>query len=1066
MKTVSRLYRVSLVLRPALCAAAIVLGSLTGLRAAEPAATDAQTPATERIDYAAQIQPLLAAHCYKCHGPQKQESGLRLDQKAAALNHPEAVYGPAIVPGKSAESVLIQAVSGTHADLERMPPGSEPLSEAQIALLKGWIDQGATWPDDPQAALIDRAKHHWAFQAPVRPEPPAVQRGDWARGELDQFVLARLESEGLAPSPEADRTTLLRRLSLDLIGLPPTIAEVDAFVADSRPDAYEMQVERLLASPHYGERWGRHWLDAARYADSDGYEKDKSRNVWFFRDWVVGAFNRDLPYDQFIIEQLAGDQLPDATQDQIVATGFLRNSMLNEEGGVDPEQFRMDAMFDRMDCIGKSILGLTIQCGQCHSHKYDPFSQEEYYRLFAFLNNDHEPTQVVYTADELQQIAGLTSDMRSIENSLRERVGDWETQLDAWAAETAAADVDWTVLAPQDYSELGGGAKLSLLADQSMLCAGYAPTHCTFQVTGDVPLLRVTGVRLETLRNPNLPCGGPGRSFKGTFGLTEIKVEVIDAAAPDQRREVKLAAAVADYNQPESPLEPNFDDRSGKSRVVGPVGMAIDGNNETAWGIDAGPGRRNQDRVAVFQFAEPVDLPAGGQIVVKLVQNHGGWNSDDHQNNLLGCFRVSITSAADPASRVLPLAVSEALHTPQARRSPTQAAALFSYWRTQTPQFEDANHQIESLWQQWPAGATSLVLQTRPEARMTRMLTRGDFLRPGKPVDAGVPAFLHALPDDAPPTRLTLARWLVDRRSPTTARVFVNRVWQAYFGTGLVSTPEDFGVQGERPSHPELLDWLACEFMDRGWSIKQLHRTIVSSATYRQASRVTPELREKDPFNRLLARASRVRAEGEIVHDIALAASGLLNPAQGGPSVYPPLPTSVLALSYGPMTWNSETGANRYRRALYTFRRRSIPFPALQNFDTPNGDFSCVRRTRSNTPLQALTTLNETIFIEAAQALARQTLVAGGSDDAQRITYAFRRCVSRAPESGELNMLLTLLERQERRIADGWANPWLIATGSDHRPDDLPPGATPTRLGAYTVVARVLLNLDETITRE
>ncbi len=785
-----------------------------------------------------------------------------------------------------------------------------------------------------------------------------------------------------------------------------------------------------------------------------------------YRDWVIGAFNRDLPYDRFIVEQLAGDQLPEATQDQIVATGFLRNSMLNEEGGIDPEQFRMEAMFDRMDALGKSMLGLTIQCCQCHDHKYDPLTQEDYYRLFAYLNNDHEAQPTVYTTAERIECNRLLGEMRRIEAGLQEATPDWHERMAAWEAKVTGDEPEWEVLTPETYVEVGGGAKLRLLPDQSMLCAGYAPTHCTFRVVGRSKLTNITAIRLELLTDSNLPRGGPGRSFKGTCALTQIKVEARPAEGDAKPEACQIAAATADFQQAESPLEPNFDDRSGKKRVVGPVAFAIDDKNETAWGIDAGPGRRNQPRKAVFRFEKPIAFDSGAELTVSLAQNHGGWNSDDHQNNLLGRFRISLTSQDDVAADPLPDHVRRILSVPVAERSPAQQAEVFSYWRTTVDEWKEANQQIEMLWAAWPAGTTALVLAAHDMPRETHMLKRGDFLKPGEAVTAGVPEVLHPLPDDAQPTRLALARWLVDPRSPTTARVFVNRMWQAYFGTGIVSTSEDFGVQSDPPSHPRLLDWLACEFVDSGWSVKAMHRLIVHSATYQQSSHVTPELYERDPYNRLLARGPRFRVEGEIVRDIALAASGLLNPKLGGASIFAPIPESLLALSYAPLTWNEERGADRYRRALYTFRRRSLPYPVLQNFDTPNGDSSCVRRQRSDTPLQALTTLNEVIFAECARGLARRTLASSGPGDAERITFAFRCCVSRTPSEAEIAALAQLLAKSRQRIAEGWTNPRDIATGKNELPENLPQGVTPADLAAYTIVSRVILNLDETITKE
>jgi hypothetical protein len=1017
------------------------------------------------VDFARDIQPLLTARCARCHATDKPKGRFSLRTRAGALKTGDG--GPNIVPGDSAHSRLVHLVAGLVEDTPMPPKGQgRPLTRDEVGLLRAWIDQGARWPADLVIRRADNPARHWAFVAPTRPPLPAVADPAWVRNPIDAFVLARLEKEGLKPSPEADKVTLLRRLYLDLIGLPPEPREVDEFLADQSPEAYDRVVERLLASPHYGERWGRHWLDAARYADSDGYEKDMSRKVYFYRDWVVSAFNRDLPYDRFLIEQLAGDLLPGATQDQVVATGFLRNSMLNEEGGVDPEQFRMDAMFDRMDAIGKSILGLTIQCCQCHSHKYDPMTQEEYYRLFAYLNNDNESCPVVYTPEEQQRVADLTRQVRDIEDCLRRETPDWEERMARWEETVKQDQPEWTVLELVHVGD--NGQRYLLQKDGSLLAQGYAPTlfDATFRATTD--LKEVRACRLELLTDPNLPAGGPGRSFKGTCALTEFKVEAADAKDPKTKRWVKFTKATADYANSEAPLEPNFDDRSKRKRVTGPVALAIDGKDETAWGIDARPGRRNQDRKAVFAAADNIAFPAGTVLKIHLVQRHGGWNSDDHMTNNLGRFRISVTGAADAVADPLPKKVRDLLAVPRRQRTPAQAAAVFGYWRTTVPKWKEANDRIERLWRQWPEGDTTLTLSRRAEPRQTHVLKRGDFLKPGQPVTAGVPAFLHPLADPkAPGDRLTLARWLVDRRSPTTARVFVNRVWQAYFGTGLVATPEDFGVQGEKPSHPELLDWLAVEFMERGWGVKDLHRLIVRSATYRQASRQNPELRERDPRNRLLARASRLRVEGEVVRDIALAAGGLLDRRLGGPSIFSPAPAFLFVppASYGPFNWTQAQGRDRHRRALYTFRRRSTPYPVLLTFDAPTGEAACVRRARSNTPLQALTLLNETVFMECARALAARVLREGGSADADRLTYAFRLCVSRPPAADERAELEALLNKQRRRIADGTLDPVEVATGKKGA-GPLPEGLRADELAAYTVVARVLLNLDETITKE
>ena len=986
-------------------------------------------------DFVREIQPIFEKSCYQCHSEKSQLGGLRLDSKKLAAK--------AIQPGKAADSALYQRVAGI-GDQARMPMGGKPLDAAQISLIRTWIERGAEWPEQAAAPAASggQIKRHWAFAPPRRADPPAARIRAWNANPIDRFALARLEKEGLAPSPEADRVTLLRRLSLDLTGLPPSIKEVDAFLKDKSRNAWERQVDRLLASPHYGERWGRHWLDAARYADSDGYEKDKPRQVWFYRDWVIRALNRDLPYDKFITEQLAGDLLPNATQDQLIATGFLRNSMINEEGGVDPEQFRMEAMFDRMDAIGKSMLGVTIQCAQCHNHKFDPLTQEEYYRIFAFLNDAHESNIAVYTPDEQMKRAEMFRQIAEVEAGLQHRNPDWRAGLAGWEEKAKTGQPEWTIVKPEVEDISTGGQRFLTLKDGSLLAQGYAPTKHRVKLVVKTNAPRITAFRLELLNDPNLPLGGPGRSIRGTGALTEFEVEAAPASAADKPVKIRIAKATADISLPEAELDSIYADKSKKRRVTGPVAFAIDGNDDTAWGIESGPGLRNQPRKAVFEAETPISNASGTILTFYLKQNHGGWNSDDNQNNNLGRFRLSITSASGVEADPLPGNVREILEIAESGRTPAQTQALFSYWRTGVPEWRDANETIAALWKTHPEGTSQLVLAARAEMRGTHMLTRGDFLKPGKEVAPGVPAFLNPLPENAPPNRLTFARWMTDRNAPTTARTMMNRVWQSYFGVGLVSTSEDLGKQCEPPSHPELLDWLAVEFMERGWSLKAMHKVIATSAVYKQSSRVTPELYARDPYNRLLARGPRFRVEAEIVRDIALAASGLLNAKVGGPSVYPPAPEFLFQppVSYGPKIWDESKGEDRYRRALYTFRYRSVPFPALQNFDAPNGDIACVRRSRSNTPLQALTTLNEPLFVESARALAGLALKEGGATEAQKLTYVFRRCVSREPASQERDELLTLLSKQVKRSA--------------------------SPLDAWTAVARVLLNLDETITKE
>ena len=948
------------------------------------------TLAAAPVDFVRDVQPLFKEHCYSCHGSHKQEAAFRLDHKPSAMKGGD--FGTAILPGKSADSPLVHAIEGKNPKM-RMPRKGDPLSAEQIALVRRWIDEGAAWPDSASVNL-DKKVDHWAFKPPVKVKPPA------AGNPIDAFIRARLEKEGLKPSPKATEEVLRRRLALDLVGLPPS--PVDS-------------TERLLQSPHFGERWGRHWLDAAHYADSNGYEKDPMRFIWFYRDWVINAFNQDMPYNQFIIEQIAGDQLPKATQDQIVATGFLRNSMINEEGGVDPEQFRMEAMFDRMDTIGKSILGLTIGCTQCHNHKYDPISQEEYYRMFAFLNNDNEPWRVVYTPSEQMTRSQVLQRVAELENKLKHEHADWPQRLEAW--KKSIKRPNWTTLKFED--DPSGGEKALRQPDGSILAQGYAPTksEVKFNVLLDKPV-KISAFRLELMNDPNLPAYGPGRSQKGTAALTEFNVTMkIDG----KDTKLKFAKATADFGEPENtPLDAfaRDQDATKDKRVTGPIAYAIDGDDKTAWGTDAGPGRRNVPRNAVFVLEKPIEVKPDSGLVIGLSMKHGGWNSDDLQTMNLGRYRISSTEAAN--------AEADPLYGKKAE---------FAVFRTTVPEWKSLNDEIEAAWKQHPEGATTLVLDGREQPRMTALLKRGDFTKPGDRVSPGVPAMLNPLPKNADNSRLTFAKWLASDQSPTTARAFVNRVWQSVFGTGLVDTPEDFGTQGSKPTHPELLDWLAADFMENGWSLKKLLRLIVSSETYQQSSHVTPELLERDPFNCLLARGPRFRVEGEVVRDIQLAVSGLLNPTVGGRGVMPPAPPHLFEkpASYAPFPWHVEEDAQKYRRAVYVFRRRSTPYPFLSTFDVPNGESSCIRRSRSNTPMQALMTLNETMSMEAAKALAARMEKEGG------IPFGFRLCTNREPTKKELQALEALAKRQSGRQ------------------DTIPP---------MVAIARVLLNLDETVTKE
>ena len=1063
-------------------------------------ADDLPPPAPGAVDFARDVQPILEKSCIRCHGPKKKEGGLALDGRDATLKGGES--GPALVAGKSAESRLIRFVSGTDPAGTVMPPegAGKLLSAEQVGILRAWVDQGAKWSEKTPAAAAAAAAtvakpagptDHWAFKKPVRPPLPEVHDAAWPRNPIDRFVLARLEKEGLKPSPEADRATLIRRLSLDLTGLPPTVEEVDAFDKDARPDAYERLVDRLLDSPHFGERWARFWLDRARYADTNGYEKDRDRSIWPYRDWVIRALNADMPFDRFTVEQIAGDLLPHATLDQKVATGFHRNTMTNEEGGIDIEEFRFASLVDRVGTTGTVWLGLTVQCAQCHAHKYDPITQREYYQLMALLNNADEPEIDVPTADLMTRRGKARAEIATLEASRAGKFPGGPSALDAQQAawEKSQHPVNWSVVRPTTLTSKKH-ATMEVQPDGSVLVTGDKPNNDVYTVelpTGaNVGTLPITALRLEVLPDPSLPDNGPGRAplfSVGDFLLTELTVDaaVIPPRPVDRSRKPELPIVgghggdtrgfvpdlrIATRSVPSGPeklVRLTLTDASEDFAEPGhPASKAIDGITDTGWSIRGGVGKAH---TAVFTIKD--DLFAGGsswgpsRLVVTMHQEY------IHQMTI-GRFRLSVTSDPKPVKASgLPADVEAALLVPRAKRMPLQAACVRDCFLSVAPELAGLNKEIEAQRQALPKYPTTMVMQERrPEhARVTKVHKRGEFLKEADPVEPGVPAVLHPLPTGAPRNRLGLARWLVSPDNPLVGRVVVNQVWQVFFGRGLVTTPEDFGAKGARPTHPELLDWLAVEFPTRGWSLKTLHRLIVTSATYRQSSRVTPEGLAKDPKNELLARGPRFRVEAETVRDMALAASGLLNGKVGGPSVYPPQPEGVTALAYGGPSWPTSTGLDRYRRGLYTFWKRTAPYATSMVFDSPSSDTVCVRRERSNTPLQALTVLNDPVFLDASRALARRVLAkhpeTGSTDD--RATYAFRLVLSRRPRPDEVQKLAAFHDRQRDRFQKGELDAAQVA-GLD--PKAKAPAAEPAELAAWTTVARALLNLDEAVTKE
>ncbi|MFK7852340.1 MAG: PSD1 and planctomycete cytochrome C domain-containing protein [Akkermansiaceae bacterium] len=1000
----------------------------------------------EKVEFTTQIQPILSENCYACHGPDEatMEGGLRLDVRELALKGGDS--GNAIVPGDPAASLILERI--THSDPDEvMPPPDKKkrLKPEQIDLIRQWIDEGAEWGV------------HWAFKTPERPSVPKVQDKKWVKNAIDQFVLSKLEAENLKPMPPADRHAFLRRLSLDLIGLPPSLEELDS------AGSAEKEIDRLIASPHFGERWGREWLDAARYSDSAGYEKDLPRFHHFYRDWVVDAMNSNMPYDQFVIKQIAGDLLPEATQADRIATGFLRNSMTNEEGGANPEQFRIEGVFDRIDAIGKSMLGLTAQCAQCHTHKYDPLTHDEYFGMYAYLNGIEETSIAALSETERRSTDDILAEIAAIDRGILDESPEVKGPFETWQREMLGLPrTQWRAL--ELYQIGDSGQKYRPLPDKSVINSGYANTRGTETFSSSLQIPVVRAARLELMNDPYLPMSGPGRSTRGTGALSEF----VMSAGKDQKsvEALKFVNPIASVNPPVKALDhlahPSNAKRQPDDRKTGPAKFLLDGDNKTAWTNERDPARNHDPAVFTVELEQPFESDGTAYFKYSLVQRHGGFNSDDNQTFNLGRIRLSVSSTLPNALDQLPPLVLAALETPADQRSAEQSARLFAHWREMQPDYAEQSQKIEELYAKVPAPTWALVAGESEKDRVTRLFERGEQTQPKHVVTPHVPAFLHPLPPGNPESRLTFAKWLVDPASPVAARVMVNRIWQAYFGTGLLETSEDFGHQAAAPSHPELLDWLAVEFMESGWDMKHIHRLITSSATYRQDSIASASLRDRDPANRLLARGPRFRVPAETVRNIQLASSGLLDTSLGGRSVFPPAPRYLFErpVSYGPKTWPVEMDSQRYRRALYTFRFRSVPYPMLATFDAPNGAVSCVRRTVSTTPLQALVTLNEQVSLEAALGLADLILKDSGKLE-DRLAKAFVRCTSREPEAEEVAALVSLYQSS---LSPDPAEAELFR--ESYQPVTLElSGHKLEELFAAAAVARTLLNLDETITK-
>ena len=1056
-------------------AAAAALSGTPGNTAPDPAARRGPRPgqaAAAPVDFDREVRPILSENCFACHGfdANKRQAGLRLDISEGAFK-PAASGAVPIIPKKPDSGTLFRRVA-----TRTMPPhtSGKRLTDIQIETLRRWISEGAVY------------RQHWAFVAPVRPSIPAVKNRVWPRNPIDAFVLARLERKGLRPAREADRYTLIRRLSYDLTGLPPTISEVDAFARDERPDAYERLVERLLASPHYGERMAVKWLDLARYADTHGYHIDSHRDMWRWRDWVIDALNRNMPFDQFTVEQLAGDLLPNAGLSQKLATGFNRNHPINYEGGAIPEEYQTAYVVDRINTTATTWMGLTMACAQCHDHKYDPLTQKDFYQFYAFFNNVPEKGLDGQTGNAVPYIKAPTPEQETQLAAFSRTMGEVETALKARAAAAGGAVSDWmrrAAPAPEAALDLPEG-----------VVAHYGLDERSGTETREAASTRPAG-RLV----------GTAQWVPGRYGA---------ALDFDGKSHVDLGAAV-DFDR----SDPFSFGAWVKPR--GNEGMSVLSRMEDqpalrGWDLYLGEGKvfvhlihqweQNALRVNTKTALEPDRWShvfatydgSGKSKGVRVYVNGRPVDTESTHDTLTGSIRteaplrIGVRSSTAPFKGVvdevriyaralepteverLALAdpVRQALAIPAEQRTTQQREEIASYYlTTQDETYRRLAADLAS-WRQKHADVeraipTSMVMEEMPKARDTHILVRGQYDKPGEKVTPGVPGTLPPLPGDAAPNRLALAKWLVNPNHPLTARVAVNRYWHMLFATGLVKTSENFGIQGEAPSHPELLDWLATEFVRTGWDVKGMLRLLVTSATYRQSSHTSPALLAMDPENRLLARATRSRLPAELIRDQALAQSGLLVRSIGGPSVRPYQPPGLweeiaFGGTFSAQTYQQDHGDALYRRSLYTFWKRTCPPPSLQTFDAPEREFCMVRRSVTNTPLQALILMNDVTYVEAARKFAERMMKEGGASQRSRLTFALRTALARPPREAEITTLTALYNQQaEVYRKDRAAAAKLLAAGESNRDDKL----DAAELAAWTCVANAIMNLDEAITR-
>jgi len=1016
--------------------------------------------AAERpVDFGRDIQPLLADRCYTCHGPdgEQRQAELRLDLKEHALADRDGE--PVIRSGKPNASPLVQRIESADPDMV-MPPADSNLhlSPDEIALIRRWVKQGAKWDQ------------HWSLVAPKRPKPPAVKLSDWASNPIDRFVLSRLEQEKLSPSPVASRRTLLRRASLDLTGLPPTPQEMAAFLADQSPGAYDRAIDHMLASPRYGERMALPWLDAARYADTSGYQNDGPRFMWRWRDWVIESLNANMPFDQFTREQLAGDLFPDATLSQQIASGFNRNHRANSEGGIIPEEYAVEYVVDRVDTTATIWLGLTMGCARCHDHKYDPLSQEDFYRFYAYFNNVPEsgrarkednsppfisaPTKLQQReyAQVTQQLAKATAQFRAAHERIGAEEADWAAKAQPESLTNWNYATGMVAHFPLDTAEPQGDHALKPQGEPFDMAPGQVDQAAVLsgEQWGEADVAKFGYFDAFTISAWIKPTSGGaivsrmsdkplGDGYSVAVEDGKIHVRLVKRWLDDAIRVETLPAPIKADEW--SHVTVTYDG----SRVASAIRIYVNGKPQK---INVLLDGINQS----FVSEEPLRIGAGG-------------GPDARFQGMIDEVRIfdRVVRPADVALLATPTSIKQIVAAETSDRSPAQRRKLRAYFlREQAPpktrkQFArllQLRERSEELMHRWP---TVMVMQEQQEVRPAFVLQRGQYDKPGKQVDRGTPTSLPSFPNGAPSDRLGLAEWIVDPRNPLTARVAVNRAWQLFFGVGLVASTEDFGAQGERPSHPALLDWLAVEFVESGWDVKHLHRLIVTSAAYQQSSKATAELIARDPDNRLLARGPRFRLSAHAVRDQALFVSGLLVEQTGGPSVKPQQPPGLWK-EIANEAYEPGTGADLVRRSLYTYWKRTVASPTLATFDAASRETCIVRPARTNTPLQALALMNDATFVDAAKGLARRVL-AEHDQDTDRIAAMFARAVGREPTDRESEILLRGLEYHRELFAKSPANTKKFVTPEES-------GPAPEDWAAFTALANTILNLDEAITKE